>query len=127
MANKNDEALEIIAPHEKKPNDDLFVSMMIYAKYAFLKNHTKFYEYLTEKSLATAEYDAMPSLWHAQFFSLLNEKDRALDWLVKATEKGFINYPFLSEYDHTLENIRGEKRYKKLMGKVKREWENFEV
>ena len=48
-------------------------------------------------------------------------------WLEKATKKGLINYPFLSEYDHTLENILGEKQYKKLMKKVKYEWEHFEV
>ena len=40
---------------------------------------------------------------------------------------GFINYPFLNEYDPFLENIRREERFKKLMKRVKHEWENFEV
>jgi hypothetical protein len=44
-----------------------------------------------------------------------------------ATSRGFINYPFLNEYDPLLENIRGEPRFKKLMERVKHEWENFEV
>ena len=33
----------------------------------------------------------------------------------------------LAEKDPFLENIRGEPRFKKLMERVKHEWENFEV
>ena len=33
--------------------------------------------------------------------------DRALDWLEKAVDNGCICYPFLSEIDPFLENIRG--------------------
>jgi hypothetical protein len=32
----------------------------------------------------------------------------------------------LNEYDPLLENIRGEERFKKLMKRIKHEWENFE-
>jgi non-specific serine/threonine protein kinase len=54
-------------------------------------------------------------------------KYEALDWLENAVHKGFINYPFISEHDPFLKNIRSEPRFKKLMERVKREWENFEV
>jgi hypothetical protein len=40
---------------------------------------------------------------------------------------GFINYPFLSEYNFTLDNIRNEERFIRLMEKVKNEWETLEV
>ena len=63
----------------------------------------------------------------AGWYALLNEKDEALKWLERAISRGWINYPFFAEIDPFLENIRGEERFKKLMKRVKKEWENFEV
>ena len=59
--------------------------------------------------------------------TLLDEKDEAFNWLEIAVGCGFINYPMLSQKDPWLESIRGEERFKKLMERVKREWEEFEV
>jgi hypothetical protein len=42
-----------------------------------------------------------------------------------AVNPGAVNYPFFAEIDPLLENIRGEERFKKLMERVKYEWENF--
>jgi len=50
-----------------------------------------------------------------------------LNWLEHAVDRGFINYPLLAEKDPFLANIRGEERFKKLMERVKHEWEHFEV
>ena len=63
----------------------------------------------------------------ATFYSYLDDKEQSIDWLENAVDRGFINYPFLSEHDKLLRNIRGEERFKKLIEKVKHEWENFEV
>jgi hypothetical protein len=57
----------------------------------------------------------------------VNEKEKAYDWLEIGTRLGGMNYPFLNEYDPFLENVRGEPKFKKLLEKVKHEWENFEV
>jgi hypothetical protein len=38
-----------------------------------------------------------------------------------------INYPFLSQYDPLLKNIRQEKRFQELMEEVRSRWERFEV
>ena len=62
-----------------------------------------------------------------QAYALLGEKEKALNWLENTIECGFINYPFLSDIDPFLENIRRENRFKKIMKRVKNEWENFEV
>jgi hypothetical protein len=51
----------------------------------------------------------------------------SLEFLENAVNRGLINYPLISEIDPLLENIRGEERFKKLMERVKYEWENFEV
>ncbi|MCJ7587502.1 MAG: tetratricopeptide repeat protein, partial [Candidatus Aminicenantes bacterium] len=63
----------------------------------------------------------------ADGYSLLGEKAEALRWLERAVEKGIFNYPLLSELDPLLANIRGEERFKKLIERVKYEWEHFEV
>ncbi len=62
----------------------------------------------------------------ATAFALLDEKEEALDWVEHAVDGGNINYPLFSR-DPWLENIRGEERFKKLMARVKEEWEQFEV
>lgn len=60
-------------------------------------------------------------------YSIIGEKEEALNWLEKWIDLGFINYPFLNKYNAFLENIRSEKRFKQFMKRVKHEWENFEV
>ena len=60
-------------------------------------------------------------------YALINEKEVAFKWLEHIIERGWINYPFLNARMPFLENIRGEERFKKLMKRVKKEWENFKV
>ena len=45
----------------------------------------------------------------------------------RAIERGMINYPFLSEHDRYLDNVRGDARFRDVMGRARREWERFEV
>ena len=59
--------------------------------------------------------------------ALLNEKTEALSWLERAVARGWANYPLFAKIDPFLESLRGEARFKKLMEKVKYEWENFKV
>ena len=51
---------------------------------------------------------------------------KSMDWLENAVNQGFFNYPELNRDPH-LDNLRGEERFKKLMERVKYEWEHFEV
>jgi len=63
----------------------------------------------------------------AVFFSMINKKDEALNWLSIAVDSGFINYPMIAEKDTWLDNIRGEKKFAEIVVKAKQEWGNFEV
>jgi len=74
-----------------------------------------------------ARKDASYSYTIAQCFALVDDKERAFDWIETCINLGGINYPFLNEYDPLLENLRCESRFKKLMERIKHEWENFEV
>jgi tetratricopeptide (TPR) repeat protein len=63
----------------------------------------------------------------ASDFAYLDLKEEALDWLENAVNLGHINYPFFAEKDLFLNKLRGDPRFLKLMERVKREWEEFEV
>jgi TolB-like protein/lipoprotein NlpI len=71
--------------------------------------------------------DEIYPIWMAECYAMIDEKEQAMNWLEHGIGWGFINYPFLNEYDPFLKNIRGEPQFKKLMERVKHEWENFEV
>jgi TolB-like protein len=74
-----------------------------------------------------AEKDVNYSYGMAHCFALIGEKEKAIDWLEISVNSGGINYPNLNEYDPLLKNLRDEERFKKLMVRVKYEWENFKL
>jgi TolB-like protein/class 3 adenylate cyclase/Tfp pilus assembly protein PilF len=74
-----------------------------------------------------ARCDLYDALLMAECDALIGEKEEAITSLEYAVNLGAINYPFYAEIDPFLENIREEPQFKKLMERVKYEWENFEV
>ncbi len=63
----------------------------------------------------------------AQAYAVLRKKDEAFKWLERSVERGYINYPFLSERDTLLENLRQDPRFGELMERVRTQWEGFET
>ena len=63
----------------------------------------------------------------ADCHALVGANDEALDWLGHAVDLGFINYPFLSEYNPFLKSIRGQPPFRELMRRVKQEWQEFDA
>lgn len=84
-------------------------------------------ESLTPALVATAKRDCQYASILSAFYAMLGDKESALEWLENSVNRGFINYPYLSEYDPFLASLRSEPRFEKLMQRVKREWEEFEV
>ncbi|MDX2413641.1 MAG: hypothetical protein QNK33_00495, partial [Bacteroidales bacterium] len=122
-----DETYEFINRNVKEPGQDLLAQLVIFLKYVLKGEKNKLPSLLTSDFLKYSQMDCQLS-WHmATFYSYLDDKDQSLVWLNNAVARGFINYPFLSEHDKLLNNIRGEKRFLNLMKKVKYEWENFKV
>lgn len=124
--NRFDEAYEYIDNFVKDlPQHILSWSILLF-KYSLQGEKDKALQLLTEerKNYALKDYH-FPWLM-AECFALLDEKEDALDWFELAIGKGWINYPLFSELDPFLENIRGEARFKKLIEKVKYEWQHIE-
>jgi len=122
-----EEAYSIIDKHAQKAPETDFVQLGLFRKFALLEKQKEALKTVTPKFKDAMRWDEQLSWEMAANYALIGQKQEALDWLENAVNRGFINYPFLNEYDPLLENIRGEERFKKLMERVKREWENFEV
>ncbi len=84
-------------------------------------------EAITPELRAAAQWDDIFSWWAADCFALVDERDAALDFLERAVDFGYINWPFLSQHEPFLANIRSEARFVRLMDRVNRAWEAFEA
>jgi len=74
-----------------------------------------------------AAWDAEIPWALASAHAAVGAKEQALVWLDRAIDRGMINYPFLSEHDRYLDNVRGDPQFGRLMDRARREWERFEV
>ena len=108
------------------PSDDAFKKVSEFLRATLLGEKDTFSRLQTPDVLRTLKRDLQYSYHAASFCSFLDQPNDALDWLENAINRGFYNYPFM-EVDPFLKNIRGEERFKKLMERVKYEWEHFEV
>jgi len=122
-----DEAISIIDQNAKANPGTVFAKLGLILKYAIKGNKEKAFQEITPDFQKTVQRDYTYSHHLASFFALIDEKEETLNWLENAVNRGFINYPFLSEYDPFFENIRGEERFKKLMERVRFEWEHFKA
>jgi serine/threonine protein kinase/tetratricopeptide (TPR) repeat protein len=121
-----DETFSIIDQCVEAEPDNLLTSFALLLKYGLQKDKERAFQLVTPDFKKTCWRDLEWSYNVAQAFALLDEKKEALDWLENAVDRGFINYPFISQHDTFLDNVRGEERFKKLMERVKFEWEHFE-
>jgi non-specific serine/threonine protein kinase len=121
-----DEAFSIFDQSAKATPNNALTKMGLMLKYGLQKDRENAFREMTPDFEKTCERDLEWSYQIAEAFALLGEKKEALDWLENAVNRGFINYPFMSGIDPFLANIRGEERFRKLMERVKYEWEHFE-
>ena len=122
-----DEAYDFIDEVVDESIMNTYTWLALFIKYTITKDKEKVASLLQKPEIvAQMQIDLQNSFLIATFCSYLNEREEALNWLENAVNRGFINY-LLYEHDKLLSNVREEKRFKKLMERVKYEWENFEV
>ena len=121
-----EEAFSIVDRSAETAPDNVCTKFGLLMKHGLLKEWEKAFEAMTPDFQKTCRRDFEWSYHVAVPLAVLNAKEEAFDWLENAVSKGFINYPEL-ERNRFLDNIRGEERFKKLMERVKHEWEHFEV
>jgi eukaryotic-like serine/threonine-protein kinase len=82
---------------------------------------------MTPELREAAWWDDLFCWWTADCFALVGEREASLDFLERAVSLGFINHPFLAEYEPFLAGVRGEARFGRLMERVRRAWEVFDA
>jgi len=127
LNNNIKEAYSFIDNTRQKNPNNLFSVNMLLLKYSLQKKKMEALGLLTDEIKQFTWDDYILPWYFTDCYALIDEREQSIKWLERAVEWGFINYPYLSEIDPYLENIRGEERFKKLMERVKYEWENFEV
>jgi Predicted integral membrane protein len=63
----------------------------------------------------------------AEGYALAGVPERAIHWITLAIERGYINYPFLAQYDPCFESLRSDLRFQRLMEAVRERWLSFET
>jgi non-specific serine/threonine protein kinase len=122
-----DEAFSLVDQGAQATHQDIQTQLGLFMKYALKGKKEKIKSLLTPEFISTTERDLQASYNLATFYAKLGDNENALNWLSNAINRGFINYPMLIQRDPWLASIRGEERFKKLMERVKYEWEHFEV
>jgi TolB-like protein/tetratricopeptide (TPR) repeat protein len=125
--NRADEAYEFISESVREPGRDTWTQLTVFLKYVIKGEKDKLESLLAPDFIRTHKSNPQNSYNIAAFYSYLNDKEKSLEWLENAVERGFINYPFLNEYDPLLENIRGEERFRILMNRVRYESESYRI
>ncbi len=123
---ERDEAFSIIDESARSTPDNVCTRFGLLLKYGVLKDNEKAFAEMTSSFQKTCKRDPEWSYYVALMLSSSDARAEALDWLENAINRGFINYPELKR-DPYLDNLRDEERFKKLLERVKYEWEHFEV
>ncbi len=127
FSGRNEEAFDHIDRLAKNAPGTVYASLGLFIKNALQGKKKEALEAVTPQLEIAAKDVEYLSRDMAHGYAMIGEKEKALDWLENAVDRGFIAYPFLNDHDPFLQGIRGEERFHRLMEKVKYEWEHFEV
>lgn len=72
----------------------------------------------------TQASDVLPRMT-GQAYAMAGDVAQAVHWTGVAVDRGFINYPFLSEHDPFLSALAGDPAWDALLGEVRARWEAF--
>ena len=128
LNNRLENAYTVFSHLGKQASENPLAQLGLFFMYSLKGDKEQALKYVTPVLSSAVRWDEHASWIMADCYALNNQREEALDWLQHAAlNRGFINYPFLCNSDPFLENIRCEPRFKKLMERVKYEWEHFEV
>jgi non-specific serine/threonine protein kinase len=126
-ARRYEEAYKLFDQIEQEFSKTVWARLGLFSKFSLQNKKSEALQTVTEELKSLVKGEEMYTIFMAESYALINEKNEAIDWIENGVKSGFINYPFLIEYDPFLANIRSEPRFQKLMERVKKEREVFEV
>lgn len=95
-------------------------------KPALLRDHAELRAWI-DKNRFNFQKDFQYSHFIAAFCAFAGMKEDALYWLENATNRGFFNYPFLSEHETAFAELKEDVRYERLLTHVKQVWETLQI
>jgi non-specific serine/threonine protein kinase len=122
-----DEAIVFLDEVLDESDKNVWTHIALALNFTMKRDRNKLYSLLSPAVEAQVHRDLQFSFHMATFYSYLGEKEESLKWLENAVNRGFTNYPLISEQDILLENIRKDKGFKTLLQRVKKEWEGFQI
>jgi tetratricopeptide (TPR) repeat protein len=128
IENKSEESLLLLDQASKLQHlPEIHINLLSFYKAALKGDNKSALSVVTEDTKNYIWNDPDITGFFPGWYALTGQIEDSLKLFEHAVNRGWINYPLFNEYDPLLENIRGEDRFKKLMEKVKYEWEHFEV
>jgi tetratricopeptide (TPR) repeat protein len=124
---RKDEAIKIIDQLATDNRGSSFTDLGLVYKYALSGDMEKLKKHITPEIETIAGSTEYGSREMSNAYAIIGEKDKAMEWLEKSVNRGFINYPFISEYNPFMRVLYNEPDFRKLMEKVRHDWEAFEV
>ncbi len=116
---KHDEAILMVDELARNAPEWVYTQHGLFLKHALRGEKQLALQYDTVDLTLEAKYDMHFALHVAHCFTLIDEKEKALNFLEHSIRNGMLNHPFLSQFDPLLENLRTDERFKKLMEQTK--------
>lgn len=110
--NKNmDESIRLIDPIVNNDSKGTLNELGRFFKSSLMNNKKDALDVVSDSLEEAVWWDDIWSMIMADGYANLNEKDKAFHFLDRAITYGITNIPFLTKYDHFLENLRSDKRF----------------
>jgi eukaryotic-like serine/threonine-protein kinase len=127
LSRRNDEAIAQFQSIQKLHPDQFFSNLGALMQAAIAGDHAAAALIATDELKQIAGCDPHYSWAMAQCYSLLGDAPAALQWLETAMDRGFINYPMISDLDPLLDNAREAPGFPALLNRIETRWETFEI
>ena len=122
---REDEAIEQLAPFEKAPASHAWSILGLILKRALERDVAGVEGLVTEKLSEAFRHDQMYAYLMGERYALLDDKERALEWLEVAIEGGFWNSGFMMS-DPLFRDLRGEPEFRRLVEIAREKTKQFE-
>ncbi len=127
LCGKNQEAITQLCELAKLQPGHFFTQLGDLMQAALLGDKEAVARAATDELLQIAGCDPHYSWSVAQCYSMMGDTERALTWLEKAMDRGFINFPMINSWDPLLGNVRKNLGFSDLAERVHVLWDEFEV
>ena len=122
-AGKSEEVSKVVTEAMRRDPDAAMTQAIVVFRHALRGEVDEVHRLMTEELHTMLGGDWQWCHLIADCYALIDSRDLALNWLEKAIDMGYTNYPFLSKCDPFFDSIRQEPRFADLMARVKRESE----